>query len=211
MQLGVLCAFFAMAFAAVQFRSEARMAGAFAINRLDAIFSLLESLGRKQYGEEAVSQLQHALQAASLAEAEGASSTLITAALFHDIGHITDPEFEAAMARNEERWHEDVGADFLSDLFGANVTDPVRMHVPAKRYLCAVDGDYFAKLSPASVKSLAMQGGAFERDEARTFISQPHASEAIKLRRWDDRAKDPDLATADLSHFRSYAIAALKR
>ncbi len=181
------------------------------IARLDAVFAMLETAGRNQYGEEAVSQLQHALQAATLAEAEGAPADLIAAALLHDIGHITDPEFEAAMARGEDRWHENLGADFLSGLFGANVTEPVRMHVPAKRYLCAVDPDYMAKLSPASVKSLNLQGGAFNGNDACAFIAQPHAAAAIRVRRWDDRAKDPNLATADLSHFRSYAIAALKR
>jgi phosphonate degradation associated HDIG domain protein len=182
-----------------------------AISRLDAVFALLQTSGSSQYGEEAVSQLQHALQAASLAEAEGASANLITAALFHDIGHIADPQFEAAMARGEDRWHENLGADFLSELFDATVTEPVRMHVPAKRYLCAVDPNYAAKLSPASVKSLAMQGGAFDRSDARAFIAQPHAPAAIKVRRWDDRAKDPQLVTEDLSHFRSYAITSLKR
>ncbi len=115
------------------------------------------------------------------------------------------------MARGEDRWHENLGADFLSELFDATVTEPVRMHVPAKRYLCAVDPNYAAKLSPASVKSLAMQGGAFDRSDARAFIAQPHAPAAIKVRRWDDRAKDPQLVTEDLSHFRSYAITSLKR
>lgn len=178
---------------------------------LDTFFALLAARGGEQYGQENVNQLQHALQAAALAEAAGASSALITAALFHDIGHLTDPEFEHALTRGEDRWHEDLGADHLATLYGPEVTDPIRLHVPAKRYLCAVDPDYAATLSPTSIKTLGMQGGPFDAAEVRAFIEQPHARAALQVRRWDDRAKAPDAATPDLDHFRTYAIAALRR
>lgn len=178
---------------------------------LDTIFALLAARGGEQYGQEAVSQLEHALQAAALAEAAGASSALITAALFHDIGHLTDPEFEPALARGEDRWHEDLGADYLSRLYGPEVTEPIRLHVPAKRYLCAVDPDYAATLSPTSLRTLDMQGGPFDASGVRAFIERPQARGALQVRRWDDRAKAPDAVTPDLDHFRTYAIAALKR
>lgn len=177
-------------------------------SRIAAAFALLERKGTSQYGEEPVSQLEHALQCATLAETEGAEAALIVAALFHDIGHLADPEFEAAMARGEDRWHEELGAAYLSGIFGPSVTDPVRMHVSAKRYLCAVENGYFATLSPASVKSLAMQGGPFGAEEAAAFIGQPNACAAVRVRRWDDLAKIPAARTPPLAHFRQYAIAA---
>ncbi len=177
---------------------------------LDTILALLATRGGEQYGQEAVSQLEHALQAAALAEAAGASSALITAALFHDIGHLTDSEFEPALTRGKDRWHEDLGADHLARLYGPEVTEPIRLHVPAKRYLCAVDPDYKATLSPTSIKTLDIQGGPFETSEVRAFIERPHARAALQLRRWDDRAKAPNADTPDLDHFRTYAIAALK-
>jgi len=181
------------------------------IAELDTVLALLATGGSAQYGGEAVSQLAHALQAAAMAEVSGAASALITAALLHDIGHLTDPDFVPALDRGEDRWHEDLGADYLAPLFGPEVTEPIRLHVPAKRYLCAVDPDYAATLSPTSMKTLAMQGGAFDAAGARGFIERPHASEAVKVRRWDDLAKDPEMATPDLAHFRPYALAALRR
>jgi [1-hydroxy-2-(trimethylamino)ethyl]phosphonate dioxygenase len=177
--------------------------------RIEQAFLLLETQGRAQYGMEAVSQLQHALQCARLAEQAGAGEALILAALFHDIGHLTDPEFEAAAARGEDRWHENLGARYLETLFPPEVTEPVRLHVPAKRYLCATDRGYFATLSPASVNSLALQGGPFNEQEAEAFIAQPLAEAAVQVRRWDDLAKDPSTKTPDLHHFYQYVAPVL--
>ena len=177
-----------------------------ASDQINEAFALLERKGASQYGEEAVSQLEHALQCATLAEQAGAEPALIVAALFHDIGHLTDPEFEAAMARGEDRWHENLGAAYLETVFGPAVTDPIRMHVPAKRYLCAAESGYFETLSPASVKSLSMQGGPFSSAEAAAFIAQPNAAAAVQVRRWDDMAKNPDAVTPPLDHFRRYAL-----
>ena len=148
---------------------------------LDTVLNLLVTGGTEQYGHESVNQLTHALQAAAIAEASGASPALITAALLHDIGHLTDPEFEPALQRGEDRWHEDLGADYLAGLFGPDVTEPVRLHVPAKRYLCAVDPDYAARLSPTSVKTLGLQGGAL-RCRGRPGVYCPPACARSRAR-----------------------------
>lgn len=171
---------------------------------IEKVFQLLETQGQAQYGMEAVSQLQHALQCAHLAEQADAGEAQILAALLHDIGHLTDPEFEAAVARGEDRWHENRGARYLETVFPPEVTEPVRLHVPAKRYLCAADRGYFSTLSPASVNSLALQGGAFDEQEAAAFILQPFAAQAVQVRRWDDLAKDTSAETPDLRHFYQY-------
>ena len=123
------------------------------------ISSMLEVNGTGLYGGEAVTQTQHALQCAALAEADGASAHLVTAALLHDVGHVLDPEFETALEQGQDLVHEDVGERFLNDWFGDEVTQPVKLHVAAKRYLCAVDSSYFDKLSEASVLTLKLQGG----------------------------------------------------
>ena len=148
--------------------------------------------------------MEHALQCGTLASAAGASDAVVLAAYLHDIGHLL---LQADRRREENRardlHHEDVGARFLSRWFGADVTEPIALHVPAKRYLCATEGDYFDGLSPASVHSLELQGGAFEPETAEAFIAQDHAAEAVDLRRWDDLAKVSGAETNDLDHLRS--------
>lgn len=176
---------------------------------MDVIAAITETLrlkGEQQYGNESVSQLAHALQSAALAESEGATSSLIAASLLHDIGHLIDKRFEAGQQKDVDRHHEDIGAAYLSRFFPAEVTEPIRLHVPAKRYLCHVEQGYFESLSPASVRSLRLQGGAFSADEAADFISQPQAVEAVRLRRWDDMAKVQGLETPALEHFMSYVV-----
>lgn len=174
---------------------------------LDTLFRLLAERGDAQYGEEAVSQLEHALQCATLARGEGADAALVTAALFHDVGHlIADDEFAAREGRDMH--HEDVGAQALEVLFGPAVAAPVRLHVPAKRYLCATDPAYLEGLSRASRISLAVQGGPFTAAEAAAFARDPAAAAAVRLRRWDDRAKDPAAETPPLDDFRRDAEAA---
>lgn len=170
---------------------------------LTTISRLLSDRGRARYGAEAVSQLQHALQCATLAEGEDAPPQLVAAALLHDIGHLVADDEDAA-PRGIDMQHEDVAARWLARRFQVGVVEPVRLHVPAKRYLCAVEPGYFESLSFASVRSLALQGGTFESDAAQSFIAQPHAQEAVRLRRWDDLAKDPEAVTPPLEHFLSY-------
>lgn len=167
------------------------------------IGDLLRQKGEARYGAEAVSQLQHALQCAALAERAGVSKELIVAALLHDVGHLVADDEEAA-PHGIDMQHEDVAARYLSRQFPASVVEPIRLHVAAKRYLCAIEPGYFDDLSFASVRSLHLQGGVFDSADADRFIAQPHAPGAVLLRRWDDTAKDPHAVTPPLDHFLSY-------
>ena len=171
---------------------------------VDEICALYEGKGGRLYGGERVTQLEHALQSAASAEAEQAPPALIAAALLHDIGHLVHKLGENPAGRGVDDLHQVGGAKWLRRWFGEAVTEPIRLHVDAKRYLCAVEPGYFRTLSPGSVRSLELQGGRFDEDGAARFIAQPHAPEAVRLRRWDEVAKVPGLATPDLSHFRKY-------
>lgn len=175
----------------------------------EILFETLAIHGGTQYGLEKVSQLDHALQCAALAEHEEERTSLIVAALFHDIGHLIDNAPMDAAQRTVDDLHETRGAAILSRWFDTDVTGPVRLHVPAKRYLCAIDPDYYAQLSFASQRSLEMQGNPFDQTAARAFIEQPYAEDAVCLRLWDDRAKVPDLIVPDLDHYRPYVEALL--
>ena len=175
------------------------------MDRLSPIKEILERTGDARYGGEKISQLQHALQCAALAEDAGCDAALITAALLHDIGHLVDQHAEGAAAAGVDRRHEDIGSGYLAKFFGPEVTLPVKLHVPAKRYLCAVDAAYLSGLSAASVTSLKVQGGPFSEEEAAYFIAQPHAADAMRLRRWDDLGKIPNKSTPGLDHFLGYA------
>ena len=177
---------------------------------LEEVKNIVAARGGELYGGEAVTQAQHALQCATLAEAENAPPNLIAAALLHDIGHLIDADFESALQRREDRYHENLGRNFLAKWFGPDVTEPVRMHVDAKRYLCAVNMDYFATLSPSSINTLEMQGGPLSPSEARDFMAQPYADQAVRLRIWDDKGKDPHMATPNIEHFRPYLEQVMK-
>lgn len=115
-----------------------------------------------------------------------------------------DVDFETALERGEDRFHENIGEIYLRSHFGPEVSEPARMHVDAKRYLCAVDPEYFAKLSPASIHTLRIQGGPMKKDEAEAFISQPYANDALRLRIWDDMGKDPGMKTRTVDHYLAY-------
>lgn len=154
--------------------------------------------GESRYGIEAVSQLQHALQCAHLAEISGAADTLIAACLLHDVGHLIQNDLHDAPKED----HALVGARFLAQWFDAPVTEPVRQHADAKRFLVAYDPLYFGTLSPASRRSLQWQGGAMMPAEMEAFINQPYARDALALRRWDDRAKDPAAIVPPPAHYR---------
>ncbi|MBO6816333.1 MAG: HD domain-containing protein [Rhizobiaceae bacterium] len=171
---------------------------------LDCIERMLNENGSDLYGGEAVTQTQHALQCAQLAEAENASPELVAASLLHDIGHLLDPEFRNELQPDEDMVHEDMGEAFLEDWFPEAVTQPVRLHVDAKRYLCATDSGYLAKLSPASVHSLELQGGPMNEAEIAVFEKNRFYMEALRLRIWDDLAKDPDMETRPVAHFMGY-------
>lgn len=164
------------------------------------IVHLYRTDGAARYGMEAVSQEQHALQCAFLAQEAGAGTHLVAAALLHDLGHLLYDEHDPAFAGRDDL-HEVRALPFLRPLFPAAVIEPVRMHVAAKRYLCAVEPGYLETLSPASVRSLQMQGGPFTAEEAERFRRQPHALEAVALRRWDDHAKSPTRPTPGWAHY----------
>jgi len=179
-------------------------------NAIEEVTELFLGGGGRQYGGEAVTQLAHALQCAASAEAEHASPALITAALLHDIGHLTHKFGAKPAVRGIDDMHEQGGADFLASRFEPAVSEAVRLHVDAKRYLCAVEPGYFASLSPASVRSLELQGGVFSPAEAQEFIRRPFAEDAVRLRRWDEQAKVKGLKTPDFAHFESYMAKCLK-
>jgi gamma-butyrobetaine dioxygenase len=169
---------------------------------VDSLFALFERRGADAYSGEPVTQEAHALQAAALAEAEGAPAALVAAALLHDVGHLIHDAEEDLVARGIDVRHEAIAAAYLARLFGPAVVEPVRLHVAAKRYLCAVDPTYRATLSEASQRSLAIQGGAFDGPAAAAFAALPHAAGAVALRRWDDLAKIPGAPTRRLSEYR---------
>ncbi len=164
---------------------------------LETIFKLYDQQAGDRYGGEAVSQLEHALQCAAQAAQAQAPPTLIAASLLHDIGHLLAARSAGLLERDDR--HEISGANYLSAVFASAVTEPIRLHVAAKRYLCTVDGEYYASLSAASQHSLKLQGGPFSAADAQAFIAQPHAREAVQLRRWDEQAKVPGLATPTLA------------
>ena len=178
---------------------------------LSHIAFLLTDKGQKQYGLHDVTQLQHALQSAWLAEQDGADAPLIAAALLHDIGHMAHALGENPAAAGVDDRHEEVGHAFLVRWFGPEVTEPVRLHVAAKRYLCAVEPDYFSHLSPDSVLSLNLQGGPMTAEEVAAFRALPHAAHAVRLRRYDEAAKVKDLETPPPETFMTYVAACLLR
>ena len=171
---------------------------------LDRIDRLFAERGHDEYHGEAVSQLEHALQTAQFAEQEGQPAAIIAAALLHDIGHLLHGHGEECAAQGIDDAHEELGMRFLAKAFDDNVTEPVRFHVAAKRFLCSTDSSYFAKLSAASVLSLELQGGPMSLAECQTVQSNPHFTAAIRIREYDDRAKIVGLATPTLAHFRKY-------
>jgi len=181
------------------------------VEPVDRLLSVLGDSGRAQYGQERVSQLAHALQSGHAAEQAGAPAALIGAALLHDIGHLVHKLGDDAALRGIDDKHEAIGGKLLSRWFIAALAEPVALHVDAKRYLCATESSYFACLSPASVRSLALQGGPYDAGGAAEFRARPHAEAAIQLRRWDEAAKVAGLATPDLGHFRPYLEATLRR
>jgi phosphonate degradation associated HDIG domain protein len=177
--------------------------------QLKAILELLTTKGHTQYGREAVSQLEHALQCATLAEMDDRTPDFITACLLHDLGHLLHDLGEDVADRGLDDRHEYRAMPLLQTLFKPSVTEPIRLHVEAKRYLCAVDSTYWDALSPASKRSLELQGGIFSPEAAALFIAQPYAEDAVQLRIWDDRAKIAKLSTPDLDHFTPILVSCL--
>jgi phosphonate degradation associated HDIG domain protein len=179
------------------------------MNPMEMLFELLRHEGEAHYGDSPVTQFEHAIQCATLAEQDRASPALITAALFHDIGHLVNPGDRAAALRSRDGEHEITGAEHLAQWLGDDVTLPVRLHVPAKRYLAAVDPAYTATLSPGSTLSLEWQGGPFSSEQVRRFAAAAGAADAIRLRRWDEGAKRQGVPIRELEDFQPYVAASL--
>lgn len=159
---------------------------------IEAIAELFAGPGARDYLGEEVTIGEHMRQAGALAEAAGAAAPLVAAALLHDVGHL----------RHEtDARHGTGGARWLSQWFGPAVTEPVRLHVAAKRYLCATEAGYFALLSAESVRTLARQGGPMRAEQAAAFEALPYARDAVAVRRWDDEAKDPAVTPPAFGHF----------
>ncbi len=199
------------------------------IPTVDEIIDLYRNEGARQYGREAVSQLEHALQCAHLAEQADSKPELIAACFLHDIGHMvghrvqrdplgrvfeylaagssheyqhTEVEQTALLAEKQQNdLHEHRAKWYLNSLFSPDVLEPIRLHVEAKRYLCHADPAYWDTLSAESKHSLEVQGGRHNGDQAAVFMASSHARDAVQLRRWDDRAKTPCAPTPDLEHY----------
>ena len=171
---------------------------ALTIRDIERVFDEHGHLG---YAGEPVTQLAHALQAATLAEADGADDALVTATLLHDLGHMLNLQGETPTARGIDDTHQYFAIPFLRGTFGAAVLEPIRLHVDAKRALCALEPGYFDALSDDSRRSLKLQGGIYSPAEADAFVAKAYAKDAMRLRRWDDEAKVAGTVTPPLAHF----------
>jgi phosphonate degradation associated HDIG domain protein len=167
----------------------------------DDICELFERHGDISYSGEPVTQRQHALQCAMFAEQEKAGDALVAAALLHDLGHLLNAQGETPTERGIDDVHQYFVLPFLRPVLPDSVLEPIRLHVDAKRYLCAVDEGYYDRLSADSKRSLALQGGVFSPEQADAFSNKPYAADAVRLRQWDDAAKDQALHTPGLEHF----------
>jgi phosphonate degradation associated HDIG domain protein len=165
------------------------------------ICMLFAQKGGRAYDGEPVTQLEHALQTAARGEAAGASPALVTAALLHDLGHMLNDHGDTPTLRGVDDLHQYAALPFLRGLFDDDVLAPIRLHVDAKRYLCATRPGYFDALSADSKRSLKLQGGVFSTVDANAFIAQPHAADAVSVRLWDDLAKIAQHPTPPLAHY----------
>jgi gamma-butyrobetaine dioxygenase len=175
------------------------------VTGIEAIAELFAGPGARDYLGEAVTIGEHMRQAGALAEAAGAAAPLVAAALLHDVGHLRS-EPRGGLGGSSPRGstdarHGTAGGQWLSQWFGPAVTEPVRLHVAAKRYLCATEPGYFGLLSAESVRTLALQGGPMTPEQAAAFRALPYARDAVAVRRWDDEAKDPAVSPPPFAHF----------
>jgi phosphonate degradation associated HDIG domain protein len=168
----------------------------------DEVFRIFGQRGAGAYFGEHISMTEHALQAAYFAREESAPAALVVAALLHDIGHLVEDVPDDLSDWKADAHHEEVGARWLERRLPPEVSGPVRLHVPAKRYLCATDPHYVAMLSHASLVTLQLQGGPMQSDELLQFETQRYSQDAIRLRRWDDQGKITGLKTPGLTEYR---------
>ncbi len=170
-------------------------------NIVDFIADIFLRRGAESYLGEQVTMSEHMLQAALLAEQAGADDATIAAALLHDIGHYTNEFPDDALEKGVDNTHEEAGAAVLAGFFPSIVVDCVRHHVAAKRYLCATDPAYFARISEASIHTLGLQGGPMTGAEAEAFARNPNLDAIVQVRIWDDQGKTKGLKTPDFAHY----------
>jgi phosphonate degradation associated HDIG domain protein len=173
------------------------------VNVTEEILAIFKKRGSNAYFGESVSMTEHALQAAYFAQAAHAAPPLIVAALLHDIGHLIDEVPNDILDWTTDAHHEQVGQLWLARRFPLEVSEPVRLHVLAKRYLLATDADYFSKLSPASVITLRLQGGPMAAHEVAHFETERFHRDAVRVRQWDDQGKAVGLRTPGLNDYRA--------
>lgn len=170
-------------------------------NIVEFIGGIFDRRGDEEYLGEPVTMAEHMLQGATIAEQNGQPEEIIVGALLHDIGHFTSEFGMFSMNDTEDRFHEEAGAEVLERFFPSVITDCVRYHVAAKRYLCATRPDYFNRLSEASVHSLNLQGGPMNAEEVAEFEKNPNLKQIIAVRYLDEAGKRADMETPDYWHF----------
>lgn len=187
-----------------------QMTGMTAAEKVATLFDYMERRGQSFY-DESVTQLEHACQCANQAQLHGGSTTQVASALLHDMGHFLLDEHNAESDfLEEDQNHEEIGSNYLEPFFPEVVTTPIRLHVPAKRYLCTTDASYYEGLSEASKRSFRLQGGVMSDEEQAAFERIPHYQDALQLRRWDDLAKVRGLETPAIDTYREIVQACLK-
>ena len=167
----------------------------------DEVFAIYGARGGGAYFGERVTIVEHCLQAAWFAQVQAAPASLVVAALLHDIGHLLEAVPDDLAEWTRDAHHEEIGGRWLATRFDAGISEPVRLHVPAKRYLCATDAEYRRQLSTASVHTLKLQGGPMSSEETQAFEREPYYREAVRLRRWDDQGKVAGLKTPPLEAY----------
>ena len=170
---------------------------------IDAVIELFKQKGDEAYLGENISMSEHMLQCAYLAEQAGESETIIAAALLHDIGHFLSGDDDVSKLASEDLYHQNLGSEFLRGHVSENVFNAVKYHVDAKRYLCAVEPEYFSLLSPASVHTLRLQGGEMTKEECRAFEQLSGYKDILKIRRFDEQGKQENRVTPDIDDYRS--------
>jgi phosphonate degradation associated HDIG domain protein len=178
---------------------------------VDEIFMLYETYGRADYIGEPVSQIEHMSQAAKLAIDEGYDDEVVLAAFFHDVGHICMMyHADSSMGSLGMKNHEKIGAVYLREKgFSERIVRLVENHVQAKRYLTFISPDYYRNLSEASKKTLELQGGKMSREQADHFEKDPLFDISIRMRHWDEQAKETNMPLIDLGKLKSKVKAAL--